>query len=48
MRSAPGLAEIQKAERRERRADQQRHQELLDKQLRANAAAAAGSQRCFA
>ncbi|XP_039496209.1 GIGYF family protein Gyf isoform X1 [Drosophila santomea] len=41
MSSAPGLAEIQKAERRERRADQQRHQELLDKQLRANAAAAA-------
>ncbi|EDX15225.1 GD24369 [Drosophila simulans] len=41
IRSAPGLAEIQKAERRERRADQQRHQELLDKQLRANAAAAA-------
>ncbi|XP_016944151.2 GIGYF family protein Gyf isoform X2 [Drosophila suzukii] len=39
--TAPGLAEIQKAERRERRADQQRHQELLDKQLRANAAAAA-------
>ncbi|XP_026839015.1 GIGYF family protein CG11148 isoform X2 [Drosophila erecta] len=41
MSTAPGLAEIQKAERRERRADQQRHQELLDKQLRANAAAAA-------
>ncbi|XP_017062580.1 GIGYF family protein Gyf isoform X2 [Drosophila eugracilis] len=39
--TAPGLAEIQKAERRERRADQQRHQELLDKQVRANAAAAA-------
>ncbi|XP_052854923.1 GIGYF family protein Gyf isoform X1 [Drosophila gunungcola] len=39
--TAPGLAEIQKAERRERRADQQRHQELLDKQSRANAAAAA-------
>ncbi|KAH8256443.1 hypothetical protein KR032_007294 [Drosophila birchii] len=36
---APGLAEIQKAERRERRADQQRHQEQLDKRSRANAAA---------
>ncbi|ALC48119.1 CG11148 [Drosophila busckii] len=39
--SAPGLAEIQKAERRERRADQQRQQEQLDKQMRATAAAAA-------
>ncbi|KAH8385440.1 hypothetical protein KR009_007705 [Drosophila setifemur] len=39
--TAPGLAEIQKAERRERRADQQRHQEQLEKQMRANAAAAA-------
>ncbi|XP_017019119.1 GIGYF family protein Gyf isoform X2 [Drosophila kikkawai] len=38
---APGLAEIQKAERRERRADQQRHQEQLDKRSRANAAAQA-------
>ncbi|XP_034112220.1 GIGYF family protein Gyf [Drosophila albomicans] len=38
---APGLAEIQKAERRERRADLQRQQEQLDKQIRANAAAAA-------
>lgn len=38
---APGLAEIQKAERRERRADQQRQQEQLDKQMRANAAAVA-------
>ncbi|BFG06682.1 GIGYF family protein8 [Drosophila madeirensis] len=39
--TAPGLAEIQKAERRERRADQQRQQEQLDKQMRATAAAAA-------
>lgn len=39
--TAPGLAEIQKAERRERRADQQRHQEQIEKQIRANAAAAA-------
>lgn len=39
--TAPGLAEIQKAERRERRADQQRHQEQIEKQMRANAAAAA-------
>ncbi|KAH8325448.1 hypothetical protein KR074_003059 [Drosophila pseudoananassae] len=39
--TAPGLAEIQKAERRERRADQQRHQEQLEKQMRENAAAAA-------
>ncbi|KAH8395729.1 hypothetical protein KR222_001389 [Zaprionus bogoriensis] len=35
--TAPGLAEIQKAERRERRADQQRQQEQLDKQMRATA-----------
>ncbi|XP_037954861.1 GIGYF family protein CG11148 isoform X2 [Teleopsis dalmanni] len=39
--TGPGLAEIQKAERRERRADQQRQTEMLEKQIRANAAAAA-------
>ncbi|TMW47300.1 hypothetical protein DOY81_007620 [Sarcophaga bullata] len=36
----PGLAEIQKAERRERRADQQRQLEIQEKQMRALAAAA--------
>ncbi|KAM7341295.1 GIGYF family protein Gyf isoform 2-T3 [Cochliomyia hominivorax] len=36
----PGLAEIQKAERRERRADQQRQLEMQEKQMRALAAAA--------
>lgn len=36
----PGLAEIQKAERRERRADQQRQLEIQEKQTRALAAAA--------
>lgn len=36
----PGLAEIQKAERRERRADQQRQLEIQEKQMRAVAAAA--------
>ncbi|XP_065370812.1 GIGYF family protein Gyf [Calliphora vicina] len=35
----PGLAEIQKAERRERRADQQRQLEIQEKQMRALAAA---------
>lgn len=43
----PSLAEIQKAERRERRADQQRQMEILEKKIRDNAATSADISDAF-